>query len=179
MLEQTAFRSDLISLSEYVFARTSDRLTGLTDEEYFWEPVPECWTVRIDEDGGASADWADDPDQAPFTTISWRLWHLTDCYGSDRNELWLRGTDDGAGDARCAARPNATAALSALNGAYRWWQDLIDSLSPSDLIDRLGPIAGPYADSDKGAFVLHQIDEMIHHGAELAVLLDLHQHSAV
>jgi uncharacterized damage-inducible protein DinB len=65
-----------------------------------------------------------------------------------------------------------------LNGAYAWWQDLIDSLSPSDLIDPLGPIAGPYADSDKGALVLHQIDEMIHHGAELAVLRDLRQHSA-
>jgi hypothetical protein len=27
------------------------RLEGLTDEEYFWEPVPSCWTVRLGEDG--------------------------------------------------------------------------------------------------------------------------------
>ena len=26
------------------------RLEGLTDEEYFWQPVPDCWTVH--RDGG-------------------------------------------------------------------------------------------------------------------------------
>ena len=24
------------------------RLDGLTDEEYFWQPVPDCWTVHPD-----------------------------------------------------------------------------------------------------------------------------------
>jgi hypothetical protein len=52
-------------------------------------------------------------------------------------------------------------------------------LSAPGLADRLGPVAGPYADSDKGAFVLHQIDEMIHHGAELALLRDLRKHRAI
>ena len=33
------------------------RLEGLTDDEYFWEPVPNCWTVRTAEDGAATIDW--------------------------------------------------------------------------------------------------------------------------
>ena len=51
-----------------------DRLQGLTDDEYFWEPVPGCWTVTRDDEGWAATN---DPeaDPAPFTTIAWRLWH--------------------------------------------------------------------------------------------------------
>ena len=30
----------LITALDYVWARPTGRLTGLTDEEYFWEPVP-------------------------------------------------------------------------------------------------------------------------------------------
>jgi hypothetical protein len=35
-------RADVIALSDYVCERTRDRLDGLTDTEYFWEPVPSC-----------------------------------------------------------------------------------------------------------------------------------------
>jgi hypothetical protein len=31
-------------LSDYVYQRTRSRLAGLTDDEYFWEPVPGCCT---------------------------------------------------------------------------------------------------------------------------------------
>jgi hypothetical protein len=40
----------------------------------------------------------------------------------------------------------------------------------------LGLVAGPYAEDDKASLVLHQLDEQIHHGAELAVLRDLYRH---
>jgi hypothetical protein len=39
-------RSDIIELSDYVYQRTRNRLAGLTDDEYFWEPVPGCCTIR-------------------------------------------------------------------------------------------------------------------------------------
>src|SRR3954468_16135293 len=46
------------------------RLDDLTDEEYFWQPVPDCWTVHPD----GSIDFAfPEPAPAPFTTIAWRL----------------------------------------------------------------------------------------------------------
>jgi DinB superfamily len=73
-------RADLIALSDYVYTRTRDRLDGLTDTEYFWEPVPDCWTIRLADSGKYQADDSDSPGIAPFTTIAWRLWHLIECY---------------------------------------------------------------------------------------------------
>src|SRR5690606_21876296 len=62
------------------------RLDGLTDEEYFWEPVPGCWSVRPRGTGTApvqvgagemTIDFAfPQPTPAPFTTIAWRLGHV-------------------------------------------------------------------------------------------------------
>src|SRR5688500_4963295 len=53
------------------------RLDGLTDEEYLWEPVPGCWSVRRQDDGTVQVDWAAPaPDPPPFTTIAWRICHL-------------------------------------------------------------------------------------------------------
>ena len=34
-----AIADSLITTFDYVWARLTSRLTGLTDEEYFWEPV--------------------------------------------------------------------------------------------------------------------------------------------
>ena len=60
-------------------------LDGVSDEEFFWEPVAGCWTVhRRSESRGVSADgsgeWVIDwdpaqPKPAPFTTIAWRAVH--------------------------------------------------------------------------------------------------------
>jgi DinB superfamily len=68
------------------------RLDGLTDEEYFWQPVPGCWTLsRRGEssapislgEGEFTMDYARPPhDREPVTTIAWRLAHLIDAFGS-------------------------------------------------------------------------------------------------
>jgi uncharacterized damage-inducible protein DinB len=56
------------------------RVDGLTDEEFWWEPVPGCWTVRPAANGRWAADYAEpDPDPPPFTTIAWRLVHVAEC----------------------------------------------------------------------------------------------------
>src|SRR6266508_529970 len=47
----------LLAQTDEVYARLRQRLAGLTDDEYFWKPVP---------------------DPAPFTTIGWRLVHVAD-----------------------------------------------------------------------------------------------------
>jgi len=39
----------------------------------------------------------------------------------------------------------------------------------------MGAVAGPYACSDRVAFVVHIMDELIHHGAEVALLRDLYR----
>jgi DinB family protein len=57
------------------------RLEGLTDDEFFWEPVSGCWTVRKDARGHWAADYPElpHPDPPPFTTIGWRLVHVSEC----------------------------------------------------------------------------------------------------
>src|SRR5918999_15399 len=70
----------LLAEMDEVYGRLRRRLEGLGDDEYRWEPVPGCWTVRRDRSGAWVADYAEpDPDPPPFTTIAWRLVHLADC----------------------------------------------------------------------------------------------------
>src|SRR5690349_12073381 len=52
-----AVKTELLTLSDYAWTRLRERLRGLTDDEYFWEPVAgaEYLTVRA-VDGGFRAD---------------------------------------------------------------------------------------------------------------------------
>src|SRR6185436_583041 len=62
------------------------RLAGLTDDEYFWSPVPDAWSVRPRGSStapvqvGAGEFTIDygfpEPVPVPFTTIAWRLGHV-------------------------------------------------------------------------------------------------------
>ena len=70
------------------------RLAGLTDDEYFWEPVPECWTVRRDADGAWTVDWHwPEPQPPPFTTIAWRIVHIGRAIGIRTNTFFPQGRD--------------------------------------------------------------------------------------
>src|SRR2546422_4647351 len=62
------------------FEMVRGRLDGLTEAEYFWQPVPGSWTLRQLADGRWDADYAyPDPEPAPFTTIAWRINHIASC----------------------------------------------------------------------------------------------------
>lgn len=57
-----------------------DSVEGVTDEEFFWQPVSGCWTIRRSDSGTWEIDYADPaPDPAPFTTIGWRVVHVAAC----------------------------------------------------------------------------------------------------
>lgn len=169
-------RADIIALSDYVYQRTRGRLAGLTDEEYFWEPVPGCWTVRRTESGDYRADYAAKVKIPPFTTIAWRLWHLIGCYAEARNAVWL-GVPQPAGSVERGdpAPASAAASVAALEQAGSFWHNLLEALPAEAWSEKLGLAAGPFADDDKTSLVLHQLDEQIHHGAELGVLRDLYR----
>lgn len=180
-------RADVMGLSDYVYQRTRSRLAGLTDDEYFWEPVPGCWTIRRTGSGAYRADYTDRPvavlrpatgdGDPPFTTIAWRLWHLIGCYGGKRNPQWLDVELPPGGFERDDPAPaTAAEAIAILDRARAFWQDLLQELPAASWWEPLGPVAGPYAEEDKAALVLHQLDEQIHHGAELGVLRDLYRH---
>lgn len=172
-------KRELVDLSNEVWQRTRTRIDGLSDEEYCWEPMPGCWSIRPRDDGSWMADWPlPRPDPEPFTTIAWRLWHLIDMYGEDRAPLWLdvpvQGTPIGWGDPDEAPPATAEDAVALLERAHDRW-DAHLSLAQDDRLDEsVGPVAGPqYADRTRAAYVMHMLDEFIHHGAEIALLRDL------
>ncbi len=179
---------ELIDVSNEAWHRLWRRLDGLSDAEYFWEPAPDCWTVREVAAGKWAADGAAERlDVAPFTTIAWRLWHLIDLYGENRAPTWLgvppQGDPIGLDDPAGAPPSTAAAALGLLDRAHDRW-DAHLALAGDALLDQeIGSAGGPYARSSKAAYVLHMLDEFIHHGAEIAVLRDLwraqHQPGAV
>jgi len=177
-----------MGLSDYVYQRTRSRLAGLTDDEYFWEPAAGCCTVRRTDSGAYRADDPDRPaavlrpatgaGRPPFTTIAWRLWHLVETYGGERNPQWLGVRRLPGGFERDDPAPGTAAeAMAALERAHAFWRDVLQELPEASWWEPLGPIAGPYAEDDKASLVLHQLDEQIHHGAELGVLRDLYRHS--
>lgn len=181
-------RADVMGLSDYVYERTRTRLAGLTDDEYFWEPVSGCWTLRRTDSGAYRSDSADRPvavlrpatgaGDPPLTTIAWRLWHLIGCYGGKRNPQWL-GVERSPGGFETDDPAPATAAeaIAVLDRAHAFWQGLLRELPAASWWEPLGPVAGPYASDDKASLLLHQLDEQIHHGAELGVLRDLYRHA--
>ncbi|NRQ38833.1 DinB family protein [Nonomuraea sp. NN258] len=149
------------------------RLDGLTDEEYYWEPVPGCWTIhRESDDGTLTIDWSyPPPDPEPVTTIAWRLGHLIVGVFGLRNASHFDGPRTDYETHPYAA--TAEQALYQLDQAYARWSAGVRSLGDEGLARPCGPAEGPYAERPMASLVLHINREAIHHGAELALLRDL------
>jgi hypothetical protein len=163
-------KDDLLDLADFAHQRLRARLTGLTDEEYLWQPAPDCWTVRPAGDGTFRADGAAlPPEPAPLTTIAWRLSHVIDLLAADRNATWLGRTPTGAPAGTPGRAEDAIAQLEQAYASFR------GHLEKAELAEKVGPVGGPYAESSRAAFVLHQLDELIHHGAEIGTMRDLYR----
>ena len=169
-------REELLRLSDHVASRTLQRLAGLTDEEYWWSPVEGAWSARV-EDGRFVVDWAwPQPQPPPFTTLAWRAYHLMACYAQPRNAEWLnlRPAEDPLAD-RAAQPVDAASAVALLERCQQVWHGYVEAVDEVTLADPLGSKAGPYAEATGADYVLHQIDEQIHHGAEIGLLRDLYR----
>ena len=148
------------------------RLAGLTDDEYFWQPVPDCWTVHPD----GRIDFADPPpDPPPVTTIAWRLAHLIVGVLAVRVHSHFGGPPADYFSWDYAI--DADTALAQLDDQYAAWITGVRGLSEEQLWRPCGPAEGPYADETMATLVLHINREMIHHGAEIALLRDLYIHT--
>jgi DinB superfamily len=145
------------------------RLTGLTDDEYFWEPVPGCWTVH--RDGGIDFVYPQ-PEPAPFTTIAWRLAHVIVGVLAMRNHSHFDGPP--ADYQSWSYATGAQEALLQLDRAYDGWITGVRTLGADDLSRPCGPAEGPYADRPLSELILHINREVIHHGAEIACIRDLY-----
>ncbi|GAA0949132.1 DinB family protein [Pseudonocardia zijingensis] len=161
------------------------RLDGLTDDEYFREPVPGAWNVRPRgtgtapvQAGGAAMtiDFAfPPPDPAPFTTIAWRLGHVIVGVLAMRNASHFGRPATDYQSFEYAA--TAAEALAQLDAEYATWTAGVESLGEEGLTRPCGPAEGPYADWPLSALVLHINREVIHHLAEVCLLRDLYLHT--
>jgi hypothetical protein len=155
------------------------RLAGLTDEEYFWEPVPHTWSVRPRGHGVATevgqgqfiVDFSlPEPSPPPVTTIAWRLAHLLVGVLGTRSARYFGGPDT---DFDSYDYPgSAHEALARLDDSYLRWITGVRGLDEAALA---APCREPGFESDPmGALVLHINREMLHHLAEVALLRDLY-----
>jgi hypothetical protein len=161
------------------------RLAGLTDEEYFWEPVEGAWSVRprgaattsmAAGAGDLTIDWVHpQPTPAPFTTIAWRLGHVIVGVLGMRNAAHFgRAPVDYASFVYAGT---AAEALGQLDREVGLWLDGVRALGETGLGRPCGPAEGPFADAPLAALVLHIHRELIHHLAEVSLLRDLYSHS--
>lgn len=159
------------------------RLDGLTDDEYLWEPVDGCWSIRprgtaTSSDprgaGGWVIDWEyPEPDPPPVTTIAWRLGHIAIPVLGTRAANHF--ADGGVGGDTTEWPPTAADGLALLDHHYEQWMRGLRSLGPGDLERPCGPAEGGFSNEPIAALVLHINRETIHHGAEIALLRDLYR----
>jgi hypothetical protein len=151
------------------------RIQGMTDAEYLWEPVANCWTVHPNDDGSFSVDlqaWPE-PDPVPFTTIAWRMTHLMKVFG----ERASRQFGDASYSPTSMYVPgSADGAIAELTRQHDLWRSGLESLSEDDLGRPTGPTEGPYyKDAPLVVLILHIHREYIHHASEVCLLRDLYR----
>jgi hypothetical protein len=150
------------------------RLADLTDDEYFWEPVPGCWTIRTAADGRVTMDRQEPvPEPPPVTTIAWRLMHVAVPVIGIRAS---RHFGDGSLTMDTATLPaTAKDGIGALCEHYRGWRDGVMSLDDAALARPVGETEGKWGDRSMACLILHVNREVMHHGAEIALLRDLYR----
>lgn len=151
-------------------------LRGLTDEEYFWEPVPGAWGVRRREevrspDCWGRGQWAvehcfDGSQAPPTSTIGWRLLHAYDC----TTDFTSRAFGHGGRDWNDIDVPgDAATAVAMMRDAVATLQRELASADDAIL---LGPGA---IDDDRPRWLLldKALHESIHHCAEIGAMRTL------
>ncbi|MFJ6410630.1 DinB family protein [Streptomyces hydrogenans] len=192
-------------LAQFDFARQrlTDRLAGpvvdsgngtdvpvgpMTDAEYLWEPGPGCWSVRRREgwtgEGGTllsgAGEWGREtapyphPVPPPFTTLAWRLTHLSELLAlrADHTVGTRSLTRD---DYRAAG--DAASAIAAFDADAEAWRGALLSVGDKEL-DTVGHCTYPHGGDAEEPFleiVWWVNQELLHHGAEIALLRDLHR----
>jgi hypothetical protein len=160
-------------------------LEGLTDEEYLWEPVAGCWSVRPREQAKADLghgtgdhvlefEWPE-PSPPPVTTIAWRMAHIIVGIFGQRTASHFGGPPIDWDSHSYAG--TAAGALAQIDEGYAGWVKGVRNLEGTGLERPCGPAEGPFAEFPLAALVLHINREAIHHMAEIALLRDLYRNT--
>jgi hypothetical protein len=159
----------------------------LTDGEYLWEPVPGSWAVRPKGDGpgrGATVlvgagEWGRDggrphPYPPPITTIAWRMHHLTEMLLGRAD--WTIGSHSLV-ESEMIVRGDAASGITSLEEAIGSWRAALTA-ADDDALDTVGHSTYPDGGDPEEPFleiVWWVNQEVLHHGAEIALLRDLYR----
>lgn len=151
------------------------RVSGLSDDEYFWEPAPNCWNVRVDPLGRVTCDWQfPAPEPPPVTTIAWRLSHLASNVLAAPVARYFEG---GKGFDYMQFPWPATAhdAIALVEEGLTKWRAGLAAMPAEDFDQPLGA-EETYSAGQPFAVLAQWINcELIHHGAEVCLLRDLYR----
>lgn len=147
-------------------------LAGLTDEEYLWEPVADCWSVRRRGDIRSPDCWgrdawvvevsADGSVEPAITTIAWRLMHAYDCT-ADFASRAFGGPGHDWNDIEVAA--DATTAVAMMTAAL---DDLRAALAEGENAVLAG--VDPFFQRPRSELLVKALHEAIHHCAEIGIM---------
>lgn len=178
-------------LSVHLEHHVRNRLTGLTDEEYLWQPAP-GWTLRARGDspptgaravgdGPVTIDFAPiglfpEPDAPvpPLTTIAWRMAHVTCGVFAERNATLFGGPE--LDYTTFPYTLSAAEAIEQLEEHGARWIAGVRSLTPEELMRPWAPGQPPFGDEPTLSLVMHIHREALHHLAEVCLLRDLYAH---
>lgn len=170
--------------------------TGLTDEEFLWEPFPGSWSIRRREDcrtpnpfgGGAlvadydvsviTSDYAGEGE--PLTTIAWLMWHCGSMAGRTAQLDFLGGThtaESGWTSPYIAEHPMFTSAAPAVESFQSGWKDLQSALQSAS--DKQLEQDTKYWGGGRPALgyqiVVCMLNEVSHHCTQICVLRDFYR----
>ncbi len=169
------------------YSMLRERMEGLTDAEYFWEPVPGSWNIRRRASAQTvqvtgKGEWVHEqarpaPTPAPMTTIAWRIGHLV---GTQMLRCDYTFGTKSLQENDIAYLGNAADALAFLEQSHQAWHAGLTGLSDADL-DVVGLSSYPHGLDPKipfGPLIWWTNRELIHHGGEIGLLRDLWQFRA-
>jgi DinB superfamily len=174
--------------------------TDLTDSEFFWEPLPGCWSVRrrsecLTATPFGNGDWVADFDAdfvgraargepaEPLTSVAWLMWHIASMPGRTVELDFLAGTrsaESGWASPYIADHPVFSSAAEAVETLRTGWRALEGELQVStdeqlEQQTRFWGFPGPGPRAPAYQVVALLLNEISHHGTQVCVLRDLYQ----
>jgi hypothetical protein len=161
---------------------SQERLQGLTDDEFLWEPASHSWSIRRRQDATTpdaygAGEWVLDfalpePDPSPVTTIAWRIGHLYS--GFSMRWEWTFGGREKL-EETVEFSPSATEMLDRLWAKLDQWQTSLATIT-EEQAETVGFGQFPHGLDPTLPFIgimWWTNREFIHHMAEIGVLRDL------
>ena len=175
--------------------------SDLSDEEFFWEPLPGSWSVRRRDECRTpnpfgSGDWVADFDAGlavaavegrafdPLTTVAWLLWHVGSMAGRATDLDFLGGTqsvESGWTSPYIADHPVFSSSTEAVDTMRAGWRALDQTIRAStdeglDQATRFWGYPGYPGPPAQGYQIIASIlNEISHHGTQVCMLRDLYR----